>query len=1367
MVCWCKKILFYGFLVLFAGLSLSAQTISEMEYNATNSEFEYFNGSSWIGTDNGDTAVGCSTVGSMQYNSTDDRLEFCEGSTWHSMMGANSATACSSPGELNFNTTDNLYQVCSGATNTLWYIFDAANSITIDDIIAYEGSDLIFTVSLGQPAILAMEIDWSTADNTASSGTDYTGASGTLTIPSGSSSGTITVSSIDVASTCDDDKDFFLNLTGTNYGTLTDTQGVGTIRESDFPEVNIASDSETEGTTQDFNVTLSFACPTKAMGFDYFTVDITATEGLDYTATSGSISIPAGSTTDSFSVTVLSDSLPEMNETFAIAANNFSNTIVSSTGFPRGTIIDDDVSGEQTLKVAAGRWRTCALSSAGKVKCWGMFNRPFYDQNRAGFSAEGDVIGNDPHETWNNIPFLDMGTSDGSTPHTIKQATVSGGNTGCAILDDDRLKCWGFPTGYGGVYGNDGNFYGYKNGSMGDNLPYIDLGTNGATPHTAKQVVSWSYTEAICVVLDDNRLKCFGTSDGSMPAILGLESSTNSRGDFAGEMGDNLPYVNLGTSDGSTPHTVTKIAMAAANACAILDDGRVKCWGNESGYGYGDTLRRGDDPGEMGDNLGYVNLGTSDGSTPHTAKDIEAGGEHFCVILDDDRVKCWGRNYNGQLGLGDTNDRGDDAGELGDTLGYVDLGTSDGSTPHTAKSLSSNASEETCAILDDNRVKCWGRSWSGSYFALGADYGAIGDEPGEMGDNLRYSLIGTGRTAKKIRLKGYVTDSLMVIRDNDTVVVYGENEMGDLGLGSDERSFGWNAGTSGDNSRVLDLGGLTPVDFADGGSGTNNCIIFSNGKMKCAGGASGSIGIVGDLNVGDEANEIGGLLEDIELPPGRTAIDIHFTMEDLCILLDDYTNHCAGSARGYQNGYQGEPRTLGLLNGADQISYENHYADACMLDEYFNFYCWRMGAEDPSALSPLDFGTNLKVIDFSVGTYHTCVILNDSSLRCWGSGDNGRLGNESWSGIPDPAPGSPPPPVDLGTVSTPIKVQVTDANTCVLFANKQVKCFGYSNYLNSSFSDNIGSSSGDMGDNLPFINFGGARSVKKLFSGTFFDMCVRLDNDDLTCWGENGVGWWDYEQWGQLGYGNTNRVQAPNGSYTAVDLNGDLVEDLTMSNSHTCALTDSNDIKCWGNNDYGQLGQGDTVTRGDDASEMGSNLSAVDMNWTADTSMKRIFVTNGTFDGTFNSNPGLAGADSVCQAAADAQTLGGTWKALLSDSTTDAVSRINLPANEVQLIDGTVIAKGWNDLKDGMIANRVQVDETGSNIGAVSVTTGSNSDFTKATAISDELCDDWTTNSPAGSKSRVVGNSNSVAEPWLNNATAACNLSLRLYCMEQ
>ena len=120
-----------------------------------------------------------------------------------------------------------------------------------------------------------------------------------------------------------------------------------------------------------------------------------------------------------------------------------------------------------------------------------------------------------------------------------------------------------------------------------------------------------------------------------------------------------------------------------------------------------------------------VNLGSG-----RTAKTVSAAEYHTCAILDDDTLKCWGNNYDGQLGYGDTTSRNSP-----EATAVVDLGSG-----RTAKMVSA-ARIHTCAILDDDTLKCWG-----DMVALG-----YGDS------SYRYSPeatavvdLGSGRTAKMV-----------------------------------------------------------------------------------------------------------------------------------------------------------------------------------------------------------------------------------------------------------------------------------------------------------------------------------------------------------------------------------------------------------------------------------------------------------------------------------------------------------------------------------------------------------------------------------------------------------------------------------------
>ena len=125
-----------------------------------------------------------------------------------------------------------------------------------------------------------------------------------------------------------------------------------------------------------------------------------------------------------------------------------------------------------------------------------------------------------------------------------------------------------------------------------------------------------------------------------------------------------LRSINLGTG-----RTATAISAGNEHSCAILDNASVKCWGeNAQGQlGIDNTNLMGDETGDMGDNLPSIDLGTG-----RTATAIAAGYFHSCAALDNGAVKCWGDNFYGQLGIGTTDDMGNNTGEMADLTG-IDL----------------------------------------------------------------------------------------------------------------------------------------------------------------------------------------------------------------------------------------------------------------------------------------------------------------------------------------------------------------------------------------------------------------------------------------------------------------------------------------------------------------------------------------------------------------------------------------------------------------------------------------------------------------------------------------------------------------------
>jgi len=185
----------------------------------------------------------------------------------------------------------------------------------------------------------------------------------------------------------------------------------------------------------------------------------------------------------------------------------------------------------------------------------------------------------------------------------------------------------------------------------------------------------------------------------------------------------------------------------------------------------------------------------NDNPTSDTA--IAAGSKHTCAILGDASVSCWGLNDSGQLGLGDTNNRGDFSCEMGDILTLVDLGSG-----RTAKAIVAGGSH-TCAILDNSAIKCWGRSNEGQMGRGGKNGNSfqVGDESDEMGNSLDAIELGTGRTATAIAAGKYHNCAIL---DNSSIKCWGSNTAGQLGLG-DTINRGDNSSEMGGNLPVIGL----------------------------------------------------------------------------------------------------------------------------------------------------------------------------------------------------------------------------------------------------------------------------------------------------------------------------------------------------------------------------------------------------------------------------------------------------------------------------------------------------------------------------------------------------------------------------------
>ena len=170
-----------------------------------------------------------------------------------------------------------------------------------------------------------------------------------------------------------------------------------------------------------------------------------------------------------------------------------------------------------------------------------------------------------------------------------------------------------------------------------------------------------------CAVLDDDSFVCWGMGQYGQ---LGLGATSNV-GDFSNEMGDDLVSTIL-----SSTQAIVSLSSHQYHSCAILEEGGMpKCWGrNDDGQlGYGDTENRGDEANEMSDDLPFLNVNTSTFSFSWMVADIQY--DSTFIVSTEGKLRGFGNNDEGQLGYGDTDNRGDEANEMSDYLRDIWLGT--------------------------------------------------------------------------------------------------------------------------------------------------------------------------------------------------------------------------------------------------------------------------------------------------------------------------------------------------------------------------------------------------------------------------------------------------------------------------------------------------------------------------------------------------------------------------------------------------------------------------------------------------------------------------------------------------------------------
>ena len=200
------------------------------------------------------------------------------------------------------------------------------------------------------------------------------------------------------------------------------------------------------------------------------------------------------------------------------------------------------------------------------------------------------------------------------------------------------------------------------------------------------------------------------------------------------------------------------------------------------------------------------------------------------------------------------------------------------------------------------------------------------------------------------------------------------------------------------------------------------------------------------------------------------------------------------------------------------------------------------------------FGPCRNVVNLGVGGSHACVVLDDTTVRCWGRNDAGQCGDGTFVHRSTP--------VAVVGLSGVVSVDGASNHTCAVMADGTARCWGH-NYVGRTLGDAVGLA--NINVPLPVTVVGLSDAVELTVGG--FSTCALKTDGTVTCWGMN--------TYGQLGDGSTTARSKPETSVSGLTA----VVQVDAGLNFFCARVAGGAIWCWGRNDFGQLGDGTTTNR--------------------------------------------------------------------------------------------------------------------------------------------------------------------------------------------
>ena len=194
-----------------------------------------------------------------------------------------------------------------------------------------------------------------------------------------------------------------------------------------------------------------------------------------------------------------------------------------------------------------------------------------------------------------------------------------------------------------------------------------------------------------------------------------------------------------------------------------------------------------------------------------------------------------------------------------------------------------------------------------------------------------------------------------------------------------------------------------------------------------------------------------------------------------------------------------------------------------------------IGSNTPVTVTGLSGATQI-----SIGSYHSCALLANGTIKCWGFNGDGQLGNAAFPMVANT-------PVTVTGITGATQISAGGNHSCALLADTTIKCWG-----NNGYGTNI--------DSNALVTVTGITGATQISAGSAHS-CALLANAAVKCWGYNGTG--------QLGNGNRFDANTP---LTVIGTAG--ATQISAGGFHSCALLADTTIRCWGNNVEGALGDG-------------------------------------------------------------------------------------------------------------------------------------------------------------------------------------------------